>query len=81
MYCKENRQSMAEKGPPIGRVDIFQTGPKEPLMKCAYGALRIFCVRNSLLKLEIHKVFPRFRAFFWRKISLKSLLPISSVVP
>ncbi len=36
---------------------------------------------NSLLKLEIHKVFPRFRAFFWRKISRKSLLSISSVVP
>ena len=26
MYFKENRQSMAGKGPPIGRIDMFQTG-------------------------------------------------------
>jgi hypothetical protein len=25
--CKENRQCMAAKGPPFGRVDIFQTSP------------------------------------------------------
>ncbi len=28
MYFKENWQSMAEKEPPFGHVDIFQTGPK-----------------------------------------------------
>jgi len=27
MYFKENPQSMVEKFPPVGRVDIFQTGP------------------------------------------------------
>ena len=27
MYFKENWQSMTEKDLPIGRVDIFQTGP------------------------------------------------------
>lgn len=28
MYFKENWQSMAEKEPPFGHVDIFQTSPK-----------------------------------------------------
>ena len=27
MYCWKNWQSMAEKEPPLGRVDNFQTGP------------------------------------------------------
>lgn len=27
IYFRENRQSMAAKGPPLGRVDIFQTDP------------------------------------------------------
>ena len=29
--CKENRQSMAAKGPPFGHVDIFQTSPSPPV--------------------------------------------------
>jgi hypothetical protein len=28
MYFKENWQSMAEKEPPFGHVDIFQTSPR-----------------------------------------------------
>ena len=28
MYCKENWQCMAEKDPPFGHVDIFQTSPR-----------------------------------------------------
>ena len=27
MYFKKNWGSMAEKGPPLGRIDIFQTSP------------------------------------------------------
>ena len=30
MYFKENRQSMAEKDPPVGHADNFQTGPSSP---------------------------------------------------
>ncbi len=56
-------------------------GLKEPLIQCVFGALRTFCARNALLKLEIHKVFLHFRAFFRRKISRKPLLPIESAVP
>ena len=28
VYCKENQRSMAEKEPPFGYIDIFQTWPK-----------------------------------------------------
>ena len=28
VYCKENQRSMAEKDPPFGYIDIFQTWPK-----------------------------------------------------
>jgi len=48
----------------------------EPLNKYGFGALRIFYAGNALLKLEILKVFLRFRAFFRRKISRKPLSPI-----
>ena len=27
MYCKKNWGGMAEKGPPLGRIDMFQTSP------------------------------------------------------
>jgi len=68
--------------PPIpGRISRFPA-QKEPLNKCVFGALRIFCVGEYeqhgsavlWLKLEIHKVFLRFRAFFQRKISRKIAL-------
>ena len=28
VYCKENQRSMAEKEPPFGHIDFFQTWPK-----------------------------------------------------
>ena len=28
VYCKENQRSMAEKEPPLGHIDIFQTWPR-----------------------------------------------------
>ena len=30
VYCKENQRSMAEKEPPLGHIDIFQTWPRGP---------------------------------------------------
>ncbi|WP_161845391.1 hypothetical protein [Pseudoflavonifractor sp. 524-17] len=36
MYFKENRQSMAEKELPFGRVDNFQTGPS---LSLAFGEI------------------------------------------
>ena len=50
-------------------------------MKCVCDALRIFYVRILLQILEINKLFLRNCAAFWRKISRKSFLPISSAVP
>ena len=47
----------------------------------ACGIRRIFCAGNALLGLEIHKVFPRPRAFFQRKISHRLLLPACPMVP
>ena len=35
---------------------------KEPLIKCVFGSRRSFSATNSLLNLEIHTVFLRFRA-------------------
>lgn len=28
VYCKENQRRMAEKDPPFGHIDIFQTRPR-----------------------------------------------------
>jgi len=49
---------------------------REPLNKCVFGALRVFCARNSLLKLEIRQVFLRFRAFSGAESLAKSLSTI-----
>ena len=37
-------------------------GSEEPLIKCVFGSRRSFSAANSLLNLEIHTVFLRFRA-------------------
>ena len=39
VYCKENQRSMAEKDPPFGHVDIFQTWPRSTayhFVNCSY---------------------------------------------
>ena len=54
---------------------------REPLIKCAYGALRIFHTRILSNPLEINKSFLRSCAAFRRKISRKSLLPVEAAVP
>ena len=33
MYFKKNWGSMAEKGPPLGRIDMFQTSPNFPVLE------------------------------------------------
>ena len=48
----------------------------EALIKCVCGVSRKFYAINESQKLEIHKVFLRFYAFFWHKISRNPLLPI-----
>ena len=43
VYCKANQRRMAEKGPPFGHIDIFQTRPSAtceiPVKTCG-GKLR-----------------------------------------
>ncbi len=39
MYCKENWQSMVEKEPAFGYVDLFQTSPSQDFARHSeYGA-------------------------------------------
>ena len=52
-------EQAGEKG--TSAADFFLE-PKEPLIKCVFGSRRSFSAANSLLNLEIHTVFLRFRA-------------------
>jgi hypothetical protein len=59
-------------GAEVSRLRIFfdATAPHN----CVCGVLRKISVGNALSKLEIHKVFLRFSAFFRQKFSAQSLL-------
>ena len=51
----------AEAAEKLG-LEVISAGLKEPLIKCVFGSRRSFSAINSLLNLEIHPVFLRFRA-------------------
>ena len=41
MYFKKNWGSMAEKGPPLGRIDIFQTSPNQYVRETGSFSMKI----------------------------------------
>ena len=45
MYCKKNWGSMAEKDPPLGRIDMFQTSPSLRVPQGVYDLLDMDAVQ------------------------------------
>ena len=69
------RQDVVVMGQHMAGIISQSRRAREALIKCARGALRIFCARILLQFLEI-KLFLRNCAAFWRESSRKSLLSI-----
>ena len=49
VYCEENQRSMAEKEPPFGHIDIFQTWPRRSFCRRRF---RAWSVRPGFLVLR-----------------------------
>ena len=70
VYCKENQRSMAEKDPPSGLIDIFQTRPRRSYKGPAGFQIMLTHKKYGLLYIAI-ALLEKSR-FFYSIFSIKS---------